>query len=225
MSGVSNSDLLFHVLILISKEIPSVFGGKNVIFPLQNYCAMKPKYFILTALFFLTMFSCQKEPCEGKMCLNEGVCVDGTCQCPDNFTGENCGEQRTPHFIRVTSVQLTRFPATNAGVSWDPSDGPDLFFKLSNDQHPIAQPIVLMENADPSLDSYFFINLIDIRHVESTHTMQLFDYDGVDADHDLLGEIRFDPYHSTNGFPTTIVLDDGGAIAFVLTFDYYFNID
>ncbi len=181
---------------------------------------------MLAALFYLTtFFSCLKEPCEGKICLNDGVCMDGTCDCPDQFTGKDCSQQSTPDFIRLNSIQVTRFPATNAGVSWDPTDGPDIFFRLHSDEHPLAQPLVLFENADASTDYYFFINIIDFHHVKSVHRIQLFDYDGIGANHDLLGEISFTPYHDTNGFPQMVVIDEGGPIAFTLTYEYHFTKD
>jgi hypothetical protein len=43
--------------------------------------------FILTILIIVT--SCS-EPCDEISCLNDGICVEGICECPDGFTGENC---------------------------------------------------------------------------------------------------------------------------------------
>ena len=36
------------------------------------------------------MTSCQ-DPCNDVECLNGGTCVEGDCQCPEGYTGNNCG--------------------------------------------------------------------------------------------------------------------------------------
>jgi hypothetical protein len=36
------------------------------------------------------MNGCKRDPCKDTVCLNGGYCVDGTCSCPDGFTGPNC---------------------------------------------------------------------------------------------------------------------------------------
>ncbi len=59
---------------------------------------MKPfKICLFTAMltlsaFVLVVFSCNKsEPsCLGVYCNNGGTCVNGSCQCPDGYTGKNC---------------------------------------------------------------------------------------------------------------------------------------
>jgi hypothetical protein len=43
---------------------------------------------LLTTLCILS--SCKKDPCEDVVCQNNGVCIDGTCDCPPGFEGDFC---------------------------------------------------------------------------------------------------------------------------------------
>lgn len=180
--------------------------------------------FLPVTLCFLLLISCTKEPCEGTLCMNDGVCIDGGCDCTEKFTGPNCSEQKTPDDIRLRTIQLTRFPGLNEGTGWDSEDGPDLYFRLYEGSTPLAQPFLAFSDASDTLDYYFFFDIIDINNVMNEHTLQLRDYDKEDDD-DIMGEVKFIPYQMNNGFPSTMILDDGGAVAFRLEVDYLYKND
>lgn len=63
---------------------------------------MKSKIFTLILLVSIFLnYSCSDEPefidpCEGVVCLNGGVCNDGTCDCPDGYYGVNCENEVDP---------------------------------------------------------------------------------------------------------------------------------
>jgi hypothetical protein len=59
------------------------------------------KNLFILGVFSLTLFnSCKKDdpvdPCEQLECFNGGTCVNGTCDCPAGFTGDNCEIQVDP---------------------------------------------------------------------------------------------------------------------------------
>lgn len=43
---------------------------------------------LIVVVLFIT--SCS-DPCEDIICLNGGICIDGTCDCPEGWTGIDCG--------------------------------------------------------------------------------------------------------------------------------------
>lgn len=50
---------------------------------------MKNYWAILICMTLLA--ACGQDPCAGVQCLNDGICVDGTCDCPEGFIGPDCG--------------------------------------------------------------------------------------------------------------------------------------
>jgi hypothetical protein len=49
-----------------------------------------PKVFFMLVFALLQLNSCKKDPCETINCLNGGVCYDGSCDCPDGYSGTQC---------------------------------------------------------------------------------------------------------------------------------------
>jgi hypothetical protein len=65
---------------------------------------MKISITSLFALFVVGMMlaamGCREEPCEGVECLNDGICIDGLCDCPEGFTGSRCEVNLDPCLIK-----------------------------------------------------------------------------------------------------------------------------
>ena len=192
-----------------------------------NSETMKPIQVIskIWVLLPALMMSCTSDPCETQMCHNGGICIDGLCDCPDRYTGPECDEQVTPDVMRITSVQLLRFPGHRPtdDQQWDETNGPDIFFKLVQGEQAIAQPVVLVENADATMEHMFHINIIDMKSVTEEYKLQLYDYEAIGVEPQFMGEVAFTPYHETNGFPTEIRLDNGGPVAFNMTVEYLYK--
>ena len=184
---------------------------------------MKPIQFVVTIMLALLSFSsCQEDPCDNNLCENGGICDDGKCLCPEGYTGNQCEEKILPYRMRISSVTLTRWPASIDGMQWDGTDGPDLFFKLYQDSLPIGKPLQLFMDAPIDQSYEFQINLIEMRNITQRHYMKLFDYEGFNLTPEFMGEVEFIPYNVENGLPETIVLDNGGPVAFVIGVTYLY---
>lgn len=48
------------------------------------------KFLLLLTIFISISQSCRKDACETTTCYNNGVCIDGSCDCPDGYSGEQC---------------------------------------------------------------------------------------------------------------------------------------
>ncbi len=51
---------------------------------------MKFKIYLLLTLIALVFSYCKEDPCAGITCENGGICIDGVCDCPEEFIGDNC---------------------------------------------------------------------------------------------------------------------------------------
>jgi EGF domain-containing protein len=47
-------------------------------------------FLILLVMQLLLVVSCKDEPCDAVVCQNNGICVDGECDCPPGFEGDLC---------------------------------------------------------------------------------------------------------------------------------------
>lgn len=180
---------------------------------------------VTTLLLTATVFnSCNKEdpdPCEGVTCLNGGTCVNGECDCPEGYTGPDCGTQDTPSKIRISKIKITKFPSYNNGSDWDTwSAGPDIYVTIYKGTTLIHEQPTMYEDADATQDyTYKPSGDIDLTDPTAKYTISLYDYDNL-GDDDFMGGIYFYPYSSTGGFPTTLYLDAGGDVTFELSVSY-----
>ncbi|MCO5240106.1 MAG: calcium-binding EGF-like domain-containing protein [Chitinophagaceae bacterium] len=181
---------------------------------------------LLVVALPLVIASCQKEnadPCDKTVCLNGGHCANGNCVCPEGYGGADCSQPITPKKIKITKIEVTRFPATdNNGAGWDPTSGPDIYLKLSKGDVQIwkSANTYNYQNADPSkIYSFDITPAVDLTDPQDQYTITLYDYDDFDAD-DFMGGIIFTPYTKSNRFPSVLALDAGGTVAFKLYVSY-----
>jgi hypothetical protein len=173
---------------------------------------------VFTVAFFN---SCSKpDPCENISCLNGGYCANGECVCPQGYRGPDCSQQITPTKIRITKIEVTRFPATDNGAGWDLTSGPDISPRILLGNTIIWNGPNYYENATQGLVySFTPSSAIELTNVNSQYSIDLYDYDTTSSS-DFMGGIYFYPYSSTNKFPTVRTIDAGGTVAFKLYLSY-----
>ncbi|MCI4668670.1 MAG: calcium-binding EGF-like domain-containing protein [Bacteroidia bacterium] len=65
---------------------------------------MRYLYFSFLIIFLsIITISCTSDPCESLDCQNGGVCIDGDCQCPEDFFGNECEFKLDPCTIQQCS--------------------------------------------------------------------------------------------------------------------------
>jgi hypothetical protein len=173
---------------------------------------------ILSLVVMLSQCAKDADPCEGKICLNGGHCVDGTCQCMAHYEGGLCEDQSTPSKIIVTKVTVTKFPATDLnGAGWDVSSGPDIVPTINGEY------IGDTAFTDATQNQYDFTPITQLELLPLTqYQIHLVDYDSPDPDDDM-GGYTFKPYKDTNGFPATLELSSTSSqVAFTLSVTYVF---
>jgi len=176
-------------------------------------------------LLFISLNACSVDDplgdkCGGVVCFNGGYCSNGDCVCPAGFSGADCSQQITPSIIRITKIEIIRFPATDNGAGWDLTSGPDLLPELRLGNTLIWEAPNFIQNADPAVVQTFIPNpTIEMSSPNSEYSITLYDFDDFDAN-DFMGGINFVPYYSSNAFPSILTLDAGGSVAFRLYLSY-----
>jgi hypothetical protein len=194
----------------------------------------------LSMLLIITLFfGCSKDDssssCTPITCLNGGVSrADCGCDCPQGYTGGNCGTQVTPTKIKITKIRVKKFPNLKPnGSSWDTFvlpgyERPDIFPAL----FPFQATSVLYAGT-PINDSFSYGNdtfdftpttPIEITQISQQFTLVLYDDDSTITNpnaFEQMGGFNFYIYNSTGGFPTTMLLNNTTSdYGFELTLSY-----
>lgn len=170
---------------------------------------MKRSFIVFVFALSIVTSSCEKDPCEEVVCENGGDCISGMCDCPDNYEGAFCQDQKTPSSIGISNLRVLAFPSvTNDGGNWDWDGGPDIYFQIYEGQTLVYDEMTFIENANSSSTNSFDFNYT-LNNPTSRYTIILMDFDPLETD-DMMGGIEFTPYHSLNDFPSVLELEIPG---------------
>lgn len=166
--------------------------------------------------------NCETKNCAATNCLNGGVCNSGICDCPPGYIGENCQTEISPASVKITRVDVIRFPGNDNGAGWDLTSGPDIYPKIIRGSTVYYESPTAEYDANYNNDYLFNINpAAQIANPTLTYTIELWDYDQTDSD-DYMGGLTFQFYNSGYGFPGTVILDGGTDVAFKIYLQYQF---
>lgn len=154
---------------------------------------MLPLFFTACSLF---------DDCNDVVCNNDGVCVNGECDCPTNFTGPSCDQEVTPQSISITGITLNSMPANNDGADWDTfGGGPDVYYVITKDGDEIARSETFNDSFTANWNA-----AVSFNDPAETYEISIFDEDDNFNADDAVGGISFSPYNAGTAFPTTVEL-------------------
>lgn len=165
------------------------------------------KHLFLFSMLCLSVFACKKDTvdiqndlCKGIICNNGGNCVNGNCNCPPQWTGTDCTQQKTPTNLAIKFITVNQFPANDPnGGSWDLGSGADMYVVIKSG----TTVLYTSSYFDNVIGSATFITNFNLPSVTGNYSIEIFDYDTLDAD-DYIGGVQGTIYTSANGFPSTL---------------------
>jgi EGF-like domain len=86
------------------------------------------------SVFSAVLVSCTSDPCDPKtiVCLNNGSCLDGACQCPSGFEGKTCETLSRDKFIGVFVGNETCTVGTDAYAITTSANSDKTKFNIQN---------------------------------------------------------------------------------------------
>jgi len=177
----------------------------------------------LLSLFALCFLSCS-DACEDVICENEGICNDGTCECPDGYEGMTCEIEKMPTSVTITKVEITRFPETNSFLNnapWDPNSPPDLYLSIRSQFGDDENESEVLMDYSGGIPLTFNWNTT-MNEMDQNYLIILKDQDE-NGEWQGLDSAVFYPFMSGLGFPEVIeILQPNWYVDFKIYFQYNF---
>jgi hypothetical protein len=125
--------------------------------------------------------------------------------------------------FKIQSIRLSVMPFMDGGASWDPFDGPDVFYNMES-----ANGSVLYNGASSRFQdvlsselplNWTFANAYPITNIETTHFITVYDYDTLDPN-DQIGYVGFTMKDYKSGYPKSITKSVNG-ITITISGEWY----
>lgn len=110
---------------------------------------MKSLYQLSFLFVLVALASCSSDPCETTNCLNGGICMEGTCDCPPGWAGADCSVYDFQYIGRYSSesfVITNCNTASNNGSSM--ANGDEEYCLINSDGEEECLRITLILEAD-----------------------------------------------------------------------------
>lgn len=185
---------------------------------------------ILTFLIFL--FNCSSnsnDDCTPVTCLNGGTQTeDCGCDCPEGYSGMDCGTQIAPTHVTISKIRVKKFPDTDNGNWWDTfpaNSDADIFVTIENSNGNIIykHPSYYQNATGLGTTYYDFIpsSPITFDTYTSLYYINLYDYD-TGINDKFISTVGWIPYLSSQaGFPATkTIINTQGDFECELTLQY-----
>lgn len=204
---------------------------------------------IILFIFSIAFINCGSnddsdiDRCIGIECLNGGFCDDGTCICPDGFTGEFCEIKKEIDSLILQKIIVSHFWSNkddwDIGRDLDSLPGPDIYIQINRvwNSGPIENMIYFETeqryfNAnDTSSYNFDFSGGLNLAPVDRGFLFGLRDYDGENRtpppifSGDRMDFISYEPlgmFLTDRNFPNRLDTNHNG-FGLSLIFDYKFK--
>lgn len=141
-----------------------------------------------------------------------------------------CAKQETkpsdPNYtnFKILNVKITAMPFLDANTtSWDPFDGPDVFFNMEDTKSNVLFNGTSSRFKDIGTNSlplsWDFVDAYQITNLGVTHFVTVYDYDSIDPN-DLIGYVGFTLNDHKTNYPKSIS-KSVGPLSVTITGEWY----
>lgn len=154
----------------------------------------------------LVLLGCKKD-CP--TCLNDGVCNEGTCECPEGWTGTTCDQAVRPDAVILEWVKVTNFPLFDAlGAPWDIGSAPDVYIVVTDALGRVLAESVPVTTTGGTVQVF---GPVEIPLIDENVLVQVYDDDAPFVD-ELMSEATFEGWVQSRGPVQTLTGTVNGVV-------------